>query len=214
MKKNYRLTAAIASVMIGLFVLQLVPVKTIDGHDNIVQAGFCDDTDLDYIVDGAYSRIPEKITKSFEDDGLKVVFKNRIAYEQEFRNSSAGVTNYNKDGSCKEIDIRSEAENTNKDMAIVHEFGHYFDSKLNNISQSAEWKRITEEECRNSRAAEKVNGQYKWQDENGDLYFTDPAEFFAQEFYFYCDRDFTDGQEEAVKCPEAQQFMTRVVEKF
>ena len=68
MKKNYRLTVVIASVMIGLFALQLVPVKTIDGHDNIVQAGFCDDTDLDYIVDGAYSRIPEKITKSFEDD--------------------------------------------------------------------------------------------------------------------------------------------------
>ena len=154
--------------------------------------------DLDIAEENIYNNLPAELVSDFNADGMKVNYVSGIAYKG--HSWSAG---YYEKGKGIYIDT-DDKENTDFSHTTYHEFGHYLDEKLGNISSSAEWKKITADESSDCGTAK---GSI---DASGKNYYADPKEFFAEE----CAYHFKGGlsaEDEASKCPEAQSYINNIV---
>ncbi len=152
-----------------------------------------------------YQNIPEEILDTFEEEGLYVIYEGYGTYSR--NDGSVGYISFNDDYTeCGDIHIRNDGKfDDDLNFTICHEFGHYFDYILGRVSQSDEWKEITEEEIRYSQSCLVST-------EDGS-YYADPAEFFAQEFAYYV-MGGVEGDYEAISCEKAQAYIEKLINNY
>ena len=123
-----------------------------------------------------YKYIPEELLLSFEKSGYTVCFEGFGMFPDYGDENIVGSSCF-KDPNCKGILIRNDGT-TKIDMnfVIAHEFGHYFDYILGDVSNSSEWISITEKES--------VNSQFNLYIDNTHNYYSDPDEFFAEHAFY------------------------------
>lgn len=178
----------------------------------------------------ALSCLPSGFIDDFYNDGMSIhyVSKNELA------DWAAGYFNPDKKG----IYIKKSDNDTS--FLFLHELGHYFDWKSQDISQSTEWEQITKEEFINSQTSQRYirsrekNGyenqvlseviKSNYFGSNGSSYVSyvqDPKEFFAEEFAYYCENNNNYESKEQDKaitesqnCPKAQAFIKELVSSY
>ena len=154
--------------------------------------------DLVRYADIAFERIPEKLVNQFYADKGVLSFDSNdeyISYDW-----SAGYMGFMDNGNVK-ISVRSDIQTDNgTPFVICHEFGHYFDHVMDNPSQSKDWEDITNEEypkmIRNNK------------------YYSDPKEYFAQSFAWYCYRNDILGEVNKKACPKTFEYIDNLVEFY
>lgn len=205
--KKYIIIGTIAGITISALLVASLLIaipKTVDGGVLYIKGIQPSSNSIDIAQQNVYSKIPDKLLKDFNNDGLKVTIEGRYAYHNKY-DKSAGYCGFDTDNTvCDGIHVRNDwGMYDDQAVTICHEFGHYLDYKLGWISDSQEWQEIAAEEYASSRCAEYDDG-----------YFSDPREFFAQEFMYNI--RYT-GKEQAIEntnCPKAQQYIAEVIAKY
>ena len=153
-----------------------------------------------------YEAIPDKILNAFEKEGLSVSYQGHFNFHG--GEQVLGYTLFDDNDNCTGIFVRNDGKFDNSDInfTIAHEFGHYFDNLLGDISSSDEWKEITADECYYSQSCLVYTP-------DGNYYYEDPAEFFAEEFAYYV-LGGIDQEYEAECCIEAQKYIENVVAEY
>lgn len=238
------IVVAIIVVLTIVIVWKLqVPTYLISNKNGYIVevVGFDDKNELDSMepqiwVQDAFMRIPDSILNSFFiNNQLKLVIQDRKSFDKtasKFGKPDAskqvnGYTGIGEDGRSSNIYILARNYSGWKTSAftICHEFGHYFDYSLDNISDSEEWAEIYEEEFSSSIMGRKQDELIEFMKHNeinnprseGDYLQikkqNTPGEYFAQMFAYSCYKENEDYKEQAASCPKTFAFLDEVKRK-
>ena len=83
---------------------------------------------------------------------------------------------------------------------VCHEYGHYLDSIMGNTSHSDEWAKITKEEYQKLVRPNE--------------YYSDPVEFFAESFAWYCLSEDSIGALNKTYCPQAWNYIDLLIKEY
>lgn len=193
----------------AIFISQNIPhTSEVQGY-SIMQKGTTDDFALNMWQENGLMQVPDKLLKAFNDEGLTISYENLFSYAPAGGFTTGGITTFDNEGRCTGIKIRSDLINAGKDHVLCHEFGHYLNYLEGDIAASDEWKTLTEKYFAVSGKADEV-------------YFSDPEEFFAEEFAYYCDYIYaakhgyahSEGITEHENCSEVFEFISRYADKY
>jgi hypothetical protein len=156
----------------------------------------------DYIesVIDSWCKVPYTIRLSFSRDGSKIYITDEhlgLKFHNNNDSSILGVTSFDTTKLNCEIFISSSDVSTE---AIIHEAGHYFDGKLNNISLSDDFEDIWTQEYLNLIVF----------DSNDIANMNTSSEYFAEAFLQYC----KNANLLKLYCPQTYRFLNNLVESF
>ena len=140
-----------------------------------------------------YEKLPTALKEHFEEDGSRLIITERDLgtriYSEE-NNDILGVTRYYGVLGYADIYITYSQEGKS---SIYHEFGHYLDGELNDISETEEFINIWNEEM-----------VYLYLiDETNVLNINTPSEYFAESFGYYINHP----NELKFSCPKTYNFL-------
>lgn len=201
-----------------LLVAQNIPTKKVINGYEYYQYGIGKDGPLN--TEGYYFnfllRSPKVILDDFYSKGNKICVESIAAYYVRGGKGNikyaSGYTDVSDDFTeAKDIHVIRNSKYYSQDETMLHELGHFVDIQMGVISDSDEWKKITEEESPYS-----LYGEIKNQTGDG-YYYREPKEFWAQEFCFFCNAlhgDNEGGLKEKEKCPKAFEFIEKVLKEY
>lgn len=161
--------------------------------------------------DEVWEIVPESIKDDFFSKGYNIVTDDTRFGQF---NSEYVAAYYSE--TTKEIVLKGDMK-YNRNEVISHELGHFIDCQLGFISQSDEWRDITEREWYKYADAFTVNVFYGTDYEiemytKNLFYYETPSEFFAEMVLVYLNPDGKRAKNS--DCPEAQEFIKNVIENY